>query len=157
MWRFRKIRWCCLMESPCLMVNQIMEIDPLKIEKLEVVTKNYFYGPITVRGVVSYTTYNGDLAGIKLDSKSVTLDYDGILRQREFYSPQYANPASRASRVPDQRYALYWNSNVNLTSSKPSTLEFYTSDVEGQFVVVVEGISENGQPGYEVTSFKVSR
>jgi hypothetical protein len=142
---------------PIFNINQVMEIDPLKIKKLEVLTRKYFLGPLSLSGVVSYSTYNGDLAGIQLSPKSITLDYEGLQRKREFYNPAYSSPTARATRFPDQRHLLYWNASVKLPAGKSTPLEFYTSDVEGQFVVVVEGLSGDGLPGSAVSTFKVSK
>jgi hypothetical protein len=142
---------------PVFNINQVLDIEPLKIKKVEVLTRKYFLGPLELSGIVSYSTYNGDLGGFELDPRSIALDYEGLQRQREFYSPKYSDPALRSSRLPDQRYQLYWSADVSLDSSKPATLEFYTSDVEGGFIVIVEGLSKNGIPGSSTSTFKVSR
>ena len=142
---------------PVFNINNVLEIDPLKIKKLEVMTRKYFLGPLELHGIVSLSTYNGDLGDIELDPRSITLDYEGLQSQREFYSPRYTNPELRGSRLPDQRHQLYWNSNVKLVKGQVNPIDFYTSDVEGNFFVVIEGLSKSGMPGFSVTSFKVSR
>jgi hypothetical protein len=85
------------------------------------------------------------------------LDYEGLQSQREFYSPRYTTPDLRGSRLPDQRHQLYWNPNVKLIDGEVNSINFYTSDVEGNFFIVIEGLSNNGLPGYSSTSFKVSK
>ena len=142
---------------PVFNINQVLDIDPLKVKKLEVLTRKYFFGPLELQGIVSFSTYNGDLGGFQLDPKSITLDYEGLQHQREFYHPNYTDPAARGSRLPDQRHLLYWNPNVKLIPGKATTLEFYTSDVEGKFIIEVEGLTDNGKPGFSRGGFKVSR
>ena len=116
---------------PIFDIDKIMAFDPLKVKKLEVITNRYFLGPFTFPGVVSYTTYTGDLAGFQLDPRAVSLNYEGLQRQRIFYSPQYDNQKQRESRMPDRRNLLFWAPQVTLDKEGKQQLEFYTSDLIG--------------------------
>jgi hypothetical protein len=142
---------------PVFNINQLMEIDPLKIKKMEVLSRRYFLGPLDLKGIVSLSTYNGDLGGIKLDDRSVILDYEAFQRRREFYSPIYSKQALRESRLPDQRTLIHWAPQVKILPGKETSIEFYTSDVEGKYYVVVEGIAKDGSPGSAIASFRVSQ
>jgi hypothetical protein len=136
--------------------DQIMKFDPLKVRKLEVVNRVYYLGAMFFPGVVSYSTYQGDLGGLELDRRVVSVDYEGLQYAREYYSPVYDDKTSRLSRLPDQRSLIYWNPDVKLNSQKVA-LPFYTSDLKGKFVVVVKGLSDEGQPLSATTSFEVRR
>jgi hypothetical protein len=142
---------------PVFDINQVMEFDPLKIKRLDVLSRKYYLGPVEFPGIISFSTYNGDLGGFTLDSRSITINYEGLQQQREFYSPKFDKPNTRSSRVPDQRYQVYWNPSVKLQAGKETTLDFYTSDVEGKFFVVIEGLSGTGKPASGKYSFSVSR
>ena len=63
---------------PVFDTDSIMKMDPLKIKKLQVVTQKYFLGPIIYSGIVSYTTYEGDMAGFFIDNKWMVFDYEGL-------------------------------------------------------------------------------
>lgn len=141
---------------PVFDIDKIMAFDPLKVKKLEVMTKKYYLGKLIFPGLVSYSTYSGDLAGFQPDHRSIILDYEGIQLQREFYSPRYATMQQLQSRLPDQRNLLYWNPEVIMTNGK-AELEFYTSDLTGEYVIRVEGISSNGNPGSSQGNFLVKR
>lgn len=56
----------------------------------------------------------------------------------------------------DQRTLLYWNPDVN-GSPENSSLTFHTSDLEGKFIVVVEGISFDGKAGKSTYEFTVKK
>jgi hypothetical protein len=142
---------------PVFDINQVMGIDPLKIKRLDVVAQQYYMGPVEFDGIVSYLTYNGDLGGFNLDPRSISLNYDGLQQLREYYSPKYENQASRNSRVPDQRHLLYWNPSIKLQNNKATLLNIFTSDVEGKFYAILEGISNDGAPASMVKSFLVGR
>ena len=140
---------------PIFDVDRIMAFDPLKIKKLEVFTGRYYLGPLHFPGLVSYSTYGGDLGGFTLDQKSLSLNYEGLQRQRVFYSPQYETQKQRESRRPDRRHLLYWNPHVTLDAAGKQQLEFFTSDLTGNFTIVVEGLSKAGYAGSNVSTISV--
>ena len=142
---------------PVFNINKIMAFDPLKVKQLDVVTRRYFQGQQTFEGVVSYTTYNGNLDGFALDARALVQDYEGLQLQREFYAPRYDTPALRQSRLPDYRNLLYWNPSVISWSNTPQNLEFYTGDQAGKYVVVVQGMSANGLSGSKIFTFDVKQ
>jgi len=142
---------------PIFDIDKIMAFDPLKVKKLEVITNRYFLGPFTFPGVVSYTTYTGDLAGFQLDPRAVLLNYEGLQRQRIFYSPQYDTQKQRESRMPDRRNLLFWAPQVTLDKEGKQQLEFYTSDLIGTYTIVVEGLTTNGYSGSTTSSFVVKQ
>lgn len=142
---------------PIFDVDKIMEFDPLQVKKLEVFTRRYFLGPLIFFGIVSYTSYTGDLAGFRLDPKSISMDYEGLQRQRVFYSPQYENQKQRESRMPDRRNLLFWAPQITLDKDGKHQLEFSTSDVTGNYTIVVEGLTKNGYSGSSTSSFSVKQ
>jgi hypothetical protein len=81
------------------------------------------------------------------------LNYEGLQLQREFYVPQYETQKARESRLPDQRYLLYWNPAIQVKGKVQ--INFYTSDVPGDYSVVVEGLTKEGIPGTATATFKV--
>jgi len=142
---------------PIKTADEIMKLDPRKVRKLEVVTRPYFLGPATFKGIVSYTTYRGDLAGFQLDPKAIRIDYEGLQLEREFYSPRYENENQRKDRVPDQRSVLYWHPAIWTASDGKAEFEFFTSDEEGSFMIRVEGLTPNGIAGSGTYLFHVKR
>jgi hypothetical protein len=137
--------------------NEIMAINPLKIKKIEVMTRRWYLGYINFPGIVSLFTYGGGLGGLQLNTKGITLNYEGLQSQREFYSPKYQEKKELESRLPDQRYLLFWNPTIITGKDGKSKLEFYTSDVPGDYKIVVEGITKNGIVGSATATFKVDK
>lgn len=137
--------------------DDIMAFSPLRIKKLEVVNRKWYMGPFRFNGIVSYSTYQGDLGGFVLHPKSVMLDYDGLQLHREFYSPKYETQAQRESRLPDRRYLLHWNPFVVTDKDGNGQVVFTTSDVRGEFKIVVEGMTNAGDIGSTTSSFTVKK
>jgi hypothetical protein len=128
-------------------VKKILAYDPLKVQKLEVVTSKYYWGPIVSEGIVSYTTYKGNLPDYTLNPHDVILDYDGLQQQRIFYSPDYSSEKALQSRLPDFRDLLYWSPDVNTNKKGIGNISFFTGDAPGKYLVVLQGISANGNAG----------
>jgi len=132
-----------------------MAFNPRKVKKLEVTTRRWYIGSLSFPGIVSYTTYQGDLGGFKLNPKSVILNYEGLQQQREFYSPLYDSKNPGENRIPDQRYLLFWNPYTTLDANGHSQLEFNTSDIPGEYKIVVEGMVKDGAVGSTSSTFTV--
>ncbi|WP_157886917.1 hypothetical protein [Hymenobacter sp. PAMC 26628] len=140
---------------PIFDINQVMAFDPLKIKDLDVMASRYFLGPAVYDGVVSYTTYQGDLGGFPLNPRALIEEYEGLQVPREFYAPRYDTEAQQRSRLPDLRNLLYWNPDVRLAARQPQELKFFTSDQAGRYLVVVQALAPNGQTGSTTFTFEV--
>jgi len=140
---------------PVFNIDKIMEYDPLKVQKLEVVAEKYHYGQMTAEGILSYTTYKGNLEGYTLDSHDLVLDYEGLQQQRIFYSPEYATENERLIRMPDFRDLLFWTPSLNTGLVGKTELSFYTGDIPGRYLVVLQGLSSNGYAGSNSFFFNV--
>ena len=139
---------------PVFDTDKIMAFDPLKIKKLEVMDGLYYLGHRSFSGIVSYTTYKGDLAGFELDPRALVLSYQFAQSQKEFYSPRY-DATNRDSRLPDFRNLLNWTPTLIPNVQGKTSLDFYTSDQTGTYRVVVQGITPNGAVGSKEITFEV--
>ncbi|HTF20540.1 MAG TPA: hypothetical protein VK658_20850 [Chryseolinea sp.] len=140
---------------PLFDADEIMSYDPLKVKKLEVFTRRYYMGVLSLPGIVSYTTYAGDLSGFNIDPHCLVLDYEGLQLQREYYTPRYESAKQRDSRMPDQRDRLFWAPSVVTDNDGKQHLEFFTSDITGEYEVLVEGVSTKGAAGGTKSKFAV--
>ena len=146
-----------LLDGVPVTADEILQFDPLKVKRLDVVARRYFLGALSSSGIVSYSTYAGDLGGFELDPRIFSIDYRGLEQQTEFYSPSYSTPERRSSPVPDYRRLLYWNSQGQTGEDGRFNTSFYTSDLPGKYFIVVEGLTEDGWTGRAVSGFRVER
>ena len=140
---------------PMFDTDKILAFDPLKIKKLEVIDALYYLGPRSFPGLVSYTTYKGDLAGLELDPRALVLSYDFAQSRREFYAPRYDAADNRTSRLPDFRNLLHWSPTLITNAQGEQGLDFYTSDQTGTYRVVVQGLTRGGAAGSGEFVFEV--
>jgi hypothetical protein len=140
---------------PVFNIDSLMVLDPLKMRKLETVQHRYFMGSVNFPGIMNWTTYKGDLAGYILDPRATVVDYEGLQLEREFYSPAYATDEQAASHLPDFRNLLYWAPQLPTNGQCMGALSFYSSDLPGKYVVVVEGLAADGRAGSGIAGFEV--
>jgi hypothetical protein len=134
----------------------LLGYDPLKVNRLEVITNKYIKGEFIYPGIVNFTTYHGDMQDLKLDSKAVILYYEGLQLKRDFYSPVYKTEQQALSRIPDFRNLLYWAPDVQTDTKGQATVEFYTSDMKGKYVAVLQGMDDAGYAGSYYFTFDVT-
>ncbi|MHA4807134.1 hypothetical protein ACX0G9_03460 [Flavitalea flava] len=144
-----------LLDGIQVMDDKIFSYDPLKVNRLEVIPRQYILGPSTFSGILSFTTYKGDYEGLELDARSLLIDYEGLQLPREFYSPVYATDQDAASRVPDFRNLLFWSPDIHTDNQGKKDYSFYTSDLPGKYRVVIQGITEDGKAGVKSFDFEV--
>jgi hypothetical protein len=140
---------------PVFDINKIMALDPLNVERIDVMTTQYFIGPLSFKGLVSYTTYSGNLAGHRIDPRSVLVEYEGLQLRREFHEPDHSVAGAQHQRMPDFRNLLHWEPTLQTNESGEAVLQFYSSDVPGTYRVVVQGLA-GGLAGFSTVLFEVS-
>ena len=95
-----------------------------------------FYG-----GILSLITHRGMLQDMRMHEHMQMLAYEFPQDRPAFKMPSYSNEKSRLSRRPDFRHTMYWNPSVEGKIGA----EFYTSDLEGEYVAVLQGIDADGK------------
>jgi len=125
---------------PVFNLNTFFTYDPLKVKTIDIVKNKYFRSGAVFPGIISLTTFRGKTDGQLIDSNANVLQYEIIQKQRTFYSPSYETPVS--THLPDFRTTLYWNPSIHTNASGNAEVEFYTSDLSGEYVISVQGIGE---------------
>ena len=126
--------------------DHIFSYDALKVKRLDVIPREYILGPSHFSGIASFITYKGDYEGLELDSSSLLIEYDGMQYHRQFYAPAYNTNRQTQSRLPDFRNVLYWSPDLR-AGTKATPVEFSTSDVPGDYLVVIQGLAPDGRAG----------
>ncbi len=140
---------------PVFDINQLITFDPLKIKRIEVFNQQFFQNKIPINGILSCQTYQGDLAGYTLDPNALAIAYDGLQLKREFYHPTYEGSEKQNSRLPDFRNVLSWIPQITIDDQGIQKVSFFSSDIVGKYVLIIQGIGKNGAVGRSVSYFDV--
>ncbi|HXB93148.1 MAG TPA: hypothetical protein VNU72_12695, partial [Puia sp.] len=144
-----------LLDGVPVIADRIFSYDPLKVKRLDIMPRQYYMGSAIFSGIASFSTYKGNYEGVETDARTVFLDYEGLQWEREFYSPEYGSDEAVHGRMPDFRSLLYWNGDLHTDGHSAQGLHFYTSDLPGKYLVLVQGISPDGRAGSQLIGFEV--
>ncbi len=146
-----------LIDGLLIQDNQyLIDYNPYKIESISLVKGVYFFGPSIFDGIIDIRTKKGDfslpatLAGLK------SLNLEVPQERKIYYRPNYQVKTEDLKRIPDYRHQLLWQPSISL-NSELKTIDFFTSDTEGVFEIVLEGYTVNGNYITTKTYFEVKK
>lgn len=142
---------------PVFDMDKLMAIDPLKVNRLDAINQHYYLGPVQHDGILNLTSYKGDLVGYDIDPHALVMDFEGVQYKRQFFSPVYQTDDQINGRKADFRSLLFWSPQVYTDSKGNQTISFYTSDQEGTYQGMLQGVSANGQVSATTFTFDVKR
>jgi hypothetical protein len=131
-----------VINDPAIIAN----LDPELVEKIDAVKARYFVGDYLFLGLVNVITKTGDFSNFTLPDYAVRLPYRVSDPVKTFSSPDYSDPQNKRSRLPDFRNTLYWNPAVVTDNEGKSRIEFWSSDFVTDYVVNIQGITQDGKP-----------
>jgi len=133
----------------------LADLNPELVEKIEVVKTPYLIGDLILHGIVNVITRSGDFSNITMPDYVVVLPYMVVEKPSAFISPDYSDERNRINRIPDLRNTLYWNPSVKTDRNGEAEIEFWTSDLPGNYSIKIQGISGTGKKISLCRSFMV--
>lgn len=122
-------------------IDELLRIPPRKINHIDLVNEIYVKGDNIFGGIISIFSEKGDLAGIKLPDNSTFFNYEGFSPEPVIHSTLLQN---NKPNIPDFRNTLFWEPNFVGKGGSEAEINFRTSDVTGDYVVLIRGLSKNG-------------
>lgn len=126
-------------------INELFEHKADLFYKINIIKGGYYFGSKLYNGLIAFTTKKYDYDSKLKGDFIIRPDILRPLEKKEYYQPNYTNNLN--SRIPDYRYQLLWIPEIKL-ENKEQTISFFTSDVTGEFEILLEGFSEDGTPIY---------
>jgi hypothetical protein len=136
-------------------LNVLADLNPERVEKVEVVKTPCLTGDRILHGIVNVITKTGDFSDISMPEYAVMIPYKVVEEVPDFIAPDYSDPKVMISRTPDLRNTLYWNPLLKTDSSGKANLTFHTSDLPGNYIIYIHGISDSGKIVVVRKSFRV--
>ncbi|MCF6349396.1 MAG: hypothetical protein L3J20_14070, partial [Flavobacteriaceae bacterium] len=122
--------------------NEVIDFSAKKIKKISVFRDKYIYGSKIFGGILSIKTINGNNIFSKDYLHKIKLFKP---ENRKSYFKQEYDGSNTFNRIPDYRNQLLWLPNFKL-DKKEKTIEFYTSDYNGDYEICLEGFTNEGNP-----------
>ena len=133
----------------------VAKLGSKQIKKIELKKNHIIYGDIDLYGVLSITTNQKNVYSFNPSYANISIP--NIVRNAPVIisGPEYTGNNNTTKSLPDLRQTLYWNPELKLSAGGKISIEFFTSDLKGNYNVEVEGISSNGVIIYSRSSIEV--
>jgi hypothetical protein len=135
--------------------DAVLKIAPAEIAKIEVLNTRYYVSDVCLEGIIDLKTTKGNLNLSAVEMPVFRQEFEAPSYGSGFWSPEYRTVEQKKSRIPDFRNTLYWNPDIRTDKRGKATLEFFTSDEEGNFTILIEGFNGEGAKGSGVATFTV--
>ena len=124
-------------------LTTIMQSELKKVEVLYDFNATIYNSRATNGAVIMYSDPDRRIDTIVKGIGTVT--HPGFYAQREFYSPNYEVKENEHTKT-DLRSTLYWNPHFYTDENGKAKVVFHANDVPGEYLIEVEGITEDGIP-----------
>lgn len=133
------------------MGDQLAILDPSTVERIEVITRaSPMFGVRGTNGVIAIYTKMGGYKAKENNQSLKSFNFikmQGYALPRTFEHPDYSDPKFFTSVQADFRSTLYWNPEVKVNNKTGKVnIEFYATDQNSPYRIVVEGVTEEGEP-----------
>ncbi|MEC8831552.1 MAG: hypothetical protein VX772_04275, partial [Bacteroidota bacterium] len=132
--------------------EDLINYDIKRVKAIHIARNQFVVGGQIFQGVFDVETFDADFVANYQKGYLYGIELLRPEPQKKYFKQDYSN--DRFAEIPDFRHQLLWQPNFALEDSTIA-LEFYTSDLEGEFEVVVEGFTEQMQPVKVVKRFNV--
>lgn len=131
--------------------SRILQYDPLKINTISIYRSRFYIGESSFDGLAKINTYTGSYPGLTFDKNVSIMDYQGV----QYPCKLTVGKGQDRDGRPDLRSLLYWDPEINLMSEEKREVVIQTPSVPGYYSIVIEGVTDSGEPIYGGEVFTV--
>ena len=139
--------------------NKLPDLNARKVKRINVLFHPFVLEPQTFSGLVVFETFNGNFEDFVKDDYASKVEIMTPLDKMKYFNQTYTTNDTGlpnfVSRIPDFRNQLLWIPDFKLEKEE-TTLDFFTSDISGDFEVRLEGFSSKGEPISVLEKFSVN-
>ncbi|KPM33586.1 Hypothetical protein I595_489 [Croceitalea dokdonensis DOKDO 023] len=124
----------------------VRNFDARTIEKISLIRDQFRLGGKDYQGILSVETFDGNYLESHNYVNSKVMPLAKPRPTKNYYNQRYDSDTFGYGRIPDFRYLLFWKPHVVIANNNGYDYEFFTSDVSGEFEVVLNGFTTYGKP-----------
>jgi len=155
---------------PIFDLKSVLSIDPIKVERIEVVNEIYLKGGMGYGGIINITSVKKDMAAVDLPAGSYFFDYQtfspgdskilisalqdsglnsglksGSNSGSKFGPDSRLNSSNEPDRIPDSRNTIVWMDRINPGEDGRINLHFSAPSNPGEYQILVRGRTNQGE------------
>ena len=136
-------------------MNKIAPLGSEQIKKIDFIDTERAFGDLVFQGIVSITSKLNEIKNTIPSTQSLRIKNDKV-NKTESYEPNLLTYIQNRN-IPLYNQLLYWNPELEINGTDNTEVEFYTSDNTANYIIKVEGISEDGIPISLSSRFQVNK
>ncbi len=124
--------------------SDFLSYDLSGIKTISVYRNHFVIGSKVFQGALLLES-NDNNAFLSITGITVKNTPSKVMVPKKYYNQRYGGPEGEIGQntMPDYRHQLYWMPNFK-SKTEQSNIDFFTSDVSGEFEVHLEGVSSKG-------------
>ena len=128
------------------------------LKRVDVYRGRFFIAGHIFDGIGSFISFDNNCPGLQSGDLLQLEEYEGTQPGYRFYAPSYTgdNKVDERERMPDYRHTLLWDSDIQTNGQHSIIIPFSTSDLTGDYRIIVEGLTSDGQPLRGAAHFRVN-
>ena len=125
-------------------ITDLLNYKASNIKEISVLRDQLVIGIETFQGIIDIKTINGTYENIENESSIFESTIFKPQLKKHYFTQVYTKE-NQNSRIPDDRYQLLWIPDLDNYKNEEK-IEFFTSDVIGEFEINIEGFTLDGKP-----------
>lgn len=125
--------------------EKIKDFSARRIESISLVRDQFRMAGKDYQGMMSITTFEGDFYVDYKPENGINTTIDKALVKKNYFKQRYGEDTVDNRNIPDYRRLLLWEPHVQINGDEIQ-FECYTSDLTGEFEVVLDGFTTYGKP-----------
>lgn len=116
------------------------------IKRINIVREYYRMGSQIFDGIIDIQTFDIDYLEVVKKNNLTILKLKKQTEIKNYFRQVYENESTRnLEQIPDQRRQLLWLPNLKI-KNQDQAITFFTSDLQGDFEISLEGFTDTGKP-----------
>lgn len=133
-------------------VNQIIKLGSNQIKCIESLPVIRYFGEMGLSGILAVFSKNMEINNIQFKTSAIRYQ---TLTSKKCTRPKPFKPTNNNKKIPEVRQLLLWDPEIILHNKENPIIEFYTSDLQGNYLISIQGITANGLPANGSAIIKV--
>jgi len=125
--------------------GKIKDFDARKIKNISLIRDQFRLGGKDYQGMLVARTFDGDFYETYAPEHGINTSIASPIPKKNYYVQRYLTEDVSFRHIPDYRSLLLWEPHVDLEEGDLN-FEFFTSDLQGEYEVVLDGFTTYGKP-----------
>lgn len=143
--------------QPVFFLDGIFAHDPVpyfdlsspEIYKIEILNKEWMHGELYFPGIIHIVSHQAEVNLEKINGKYVRTVLESPAPLVDFSPPDYDRITDNQPHMPDIRQLIHWQPSLRLQNGEPAQIHFSTSDIGGEYVITIKGVTSTGEPIFQ--------